>query len=185
MLFAAAPRIVEFAVLAVADLREEIGVEEGTVVGELRQFIAVAKAPGGVAHLKAHGHDVACCQWRVQCINRVEVARCAAHEVKRTVEGDMTHRLLRVGDVNLRDGRRGFVLQDVASLATERTLTGIDIDGGINGSDLGLGQQLVLLVPTFVIGGDGAPILGIQVLVEDVRIIEKPAAGADGNRCEH
>ena len=144
MLFAAATRIVDLDVGVVADVGKIARVEEGAVVGELRGLVAVAEATGLVAHVERQGDRFAGRQRLVERVDGVEVARRRAHQVERPVELDIRDRLLLIGDVDLRDRLLGLVLQREAAGAVEGAALGINVDGGVDRGDLGLGEVFVL-----------------------------------------
>src|SRR5208283_2952908 len=60
-------------------------------------------------------------------------------------------------------------------------MTGIDIDPGIDSGDLGLWQVLIFLVAALVVGLYLPPLLRIEILVPDVRVVvvPEPAARSD------
>ena len=79
-------------------------------------------------------------------------------------------------------GCGGLVLEDEVAGAGEGAALGKDVDVGVDGNDLGLRQVLVLLEIALVVGLDVAAVLGGEVLVEDVGVVEVPGAAADGDR---
>ena len=176
--------IVELDVGVVADVGEVVGVEEGAVVGELGELVAVAEAAGLVADIAGEGDGFAGRQRLVERVDGVHVARRGADQVERAVELDVGDRLLLIGEMDLRDRLVGLVLQRHADGSVEGAALGIDIDGGIDGGDLGLQQVFVLLELAFVVGLDVAARLGVEILVEDVGVVEVPGAGAGGDEGE-
>ena len=170
-----------FEVGVVADVGNIVGVEEGAVVSELGEFVAVAEAAGLVAHVAGESDGFAGRQGLVESVDRVHVARRGADQVERAVELEIRDRLFLIGDVDLGDRLAGLVLQSHAHAAVERAAVGIDVDGGVDCRDLGLKQIFVLLELAFVVGLDVAARLGVEILVEDVSVVEVPGAGADGD----
>src|SRR5487761_1372745 len=182
MLFAAAARIVEFVVGVIADLRKKSCVEEGAIVGELRQLIPVAESPCDVRDRECEGEDFAGRERLVERIDGIEIARRAAHQVERAVELDVRDRLLLIRDVDLRDGLRRLVLQREAARTVEGAATWVDVDRGFDRSDLRLRQQFVLLEVSLVSSPDVAAVLGGKVLVKNVSVVEVPRAGTNGDQ---
>ncbi len=81
-------------------------------------------------------------------------------------------------------GWRGLVLQHEVAGAGERTALGEDVDVGVDGDDLRLGQFFVLLEVALVVGLNIAAVLGGEVFIEDVGVVEIPRAAADGGQKE-
>ena len=98
------------------------------------------------------------------------------------VEAHVDDGLLLVGDVDLADGLGGLVLQHEVAGAGERTALGEDVDVGVDGDDLGLRKFLVFLEVALVVGLNIAAVLGGEVFVEDVGVVEIPGAAADGDQ---
>ena len=166
----------------VADGGEVAGVEERAVVGELGALVAVLEAAAGVADVEGEVELVARRERRVELVDGVERARAGGHDVEGAVEAYIRDGLLLVGDVDLADGLRGLVLKHEVAGAGEGAALGENVDVGVDGDDLGLGEVLVLLEITLVVGLDVAAILGGEVLVQDVGVVEVPGAAADGDR---
>ncbi len=160
-LFATAAQIVELDVGVVADIGDIVRVKEGAVVRELRRLVAVAEAPGLVADVAGEGDSFAGRQGLFEGINGVQVAWCRADEVKRTIESDLTDRLSLIGEMDLRDRLVGLVLESYADVSVEGAAVRVDIDGGIDGGDLGLEEVFVLFELAFVIGLNVASRLGV------------------------
>ena len=110
LFFAPAARIIQFYARVVADVGEVGGVEKHAVVGQLRPFIAIAKAMGLIANMEGQVQLLTGRQRRFQLINGVEIARRPAHEMERAVELHSGDGLQLVGDVYLLDGLRRLVL---------------------------------------------------------------------------
>ena len=108
MLFAAAARVVKLDVGVVADVGEVVGVEEGAVVGELRQLVAVAEAAGLMAHVAGESDGFAGRQGLIEGVDGVQVARRGADQVERAVELEIGDRLPLIGEVDLR--RSGWLV---------------------------------------------------------------------------
>ena len=100
-LFAAAARIVDLEILVVTDLRKIAGVEEGAVVGELRQFVSVAEAARGVPHREREGKNLPGGERLIERVDGVEIAGSPAHQVERPIELNVRYGLVLVGDVYL------------------------------------------------------------------------------------
>jgi hypothetical protein len=77
-----------------------------------------------------------------------------------------------------------WVLEDVVAGAGEGAALGEDVDVGIDGDDLGQEDVFVLLEAALVVGLDVAAVLGGEVLVEDVGVVEVPAAAGDSEEQE-
>ena len=140
LFFAAAARVVDLEPLIVADAREEVCVEEGAVVGELRGLVAIAEAAGDVRDLEGEVGDVTGCERLVEGVDGVEAAGRAADEMKWAVELDVGYGLMPVGEVDLGERLRGFVLKREDAGAVEGAAFGIDVDGGFDGGDFGLSR---------------------------------------------
>ncbi len=100
---------------------------------------------------------------------------------KGAIELDVGDGLLGIDDVDLRDGVRGFVLEDEVAGAGEGAALGEDVDVGVDGDDLGLRQVLILLEVALVVSLDVALLRSTQEFVEDVGIVEVPCTAADGD----
>ena len=111
VLFAPAAGIVQFEVRVVSDLREILDVEEGPVVGELGLLVPVAEPMRGVRNAEGERGDFSRRERLVEGIDRIHVPGRPAHEVKRAIELDVRHGLVRVGDVDLCDRRAALVLE--------------------------------------------------------------------------
>jgi len=68
--------------------------------------------------------------------------------------------------------------------AGEGAALGEDVDVGVDGDDLGLGKVLIFLEVALVIGLDVALLRLAEEFVEDVGVVEVPAAAADGDEYE-
>ena len=60
-------------------------------------------------------------------------------------------------------------------------MRGIDIDSSVDGGDLGLQQVLILLEAALVVGLNPAPLLGVQVFVQDMRVVVVPDSTSQGD----
>ncbi len=152
VLFAAAAGIVEFDSVVVADCREVVGVEEGAGVGELWSLVAVFEASAGVGDGEVQVQLVAGGERGVELVDGVDVAGARRDDVKGAVELNVGDGLLLIGDVDLTDGLRSFVLQDEVAGAGEGTTLGKDVDVGVDRDDLRLGDVFVFFEAAFVVG---------------------------------
>src|ERR1700733_931023 len=184
MLFAAAARVVKFNVVVVPDVGDVIGVKERTVESKLGEFVAVAKAAGLVADVASERDRFARRQGLFESIDGINIAGCRADQAELPIELEVRDRLLLVGNVNLRDLLAGLVLQSHADVSVEGAEVRIDIDGGVDGRDLGLEKVFILLEFAFVVGLDVPAGPGVEVFVEDVSVIEVPPTGAGGDEGE-
>jgi hypothetical protein len=110
VLFAAAPRIVDLRGQVIADLRKELGVEKRAVAGKLRQLIAVAKPSRFVTHGKRQRQDLSGSERLLEGVDRIQIARLPADQMKRPVELHVAHRFMHIGQMNLRNRLRALVL---------------------------------------------------------------------------
>ena len=104
--------------------------------------------------------------------------------MERTVEVDVAYGGLRadcaegsgvcVGDVDLRDGSRIFVLENEVASAGEGTALGKDIDVGIGRDDFKLQLVLILLVLALVLRLDLPSVFGVDIDIQDVGIVVEP-----------
>jgi hypothetical protein len=116
-----------------------------------------------------------------QSIDGVQVARGRADQVERPVELDIGDRLFLIGDVNLRDRLVGLVLESDAGASVKGPAIRIDVDAGIHRSHFELQQVFILFELAFVIRLNVTPRLGVEVFVENMGIVEVPAACASGD----
>src|SRR6202040_3994624 len=82
VLFAAAARIVDLQSQAIADFREEFGVEKRAVVGKLRQLVAVAKTSRFVADGKRQRQHFSGSERLLEGIDRIQISGFPADEMK-------------------------------------------------------------------------------------------------------
>src|SRR5271168_3959577 len=101
--------------------------------------------------------------------------------MERPVELYLRDGLLRVDDVNLRDGNVSFVLQNEVTGSGEGALFGKDVDIRVSGDDLGLRKAFVLFEVPLIVGPNITPRFGVQIFVEDVGVVVVPSAAADGD----
>src|ERR1700722_3099337 len=131
VLFAAPGRILYFPSCVIADVGKVAAVEERAGVDELRPLVTVGEASRGMTDVESHVHGLAGGDRRIELINGVEAVRADRDDMEGTVEVDVAHGGLDadcaalsrvcVGDVDLRDGSRIFVLEDKAAIAGEGT----------------------------------------------------------------
>jgi len=153
-LFASTAGIIQFNVRVVADIREVVGIEEGSVVGELSGLIAVAEAAGLVADVAGKGNSFAGRQGLFQGVNGVEVARRGTDKVERPIKLEVADRLPQICNVDLLDRLVRLILERDAHVPVERAAVWVNVDGGIDRGDLGLQKVFVLFELAFVIGLD-------------------------------
>ena len=140
--FATAAWVGEFEVGGVADGGEVAAVKEGAGVGELGALAAIAEAARAVADVEVHVHFFAGSEGLIERVDGVEIALGGGDFVEGAVELDVGDGLLGVDDVDLRDGVRGFVLEDEVAGAGEGAALGEDVDVGVDGDDLGLREGI-------------------------------------------
>src|ERR1700679_3223308 len=126
MLLAAAAWIVDLQGRIVADGGEEFRIEKSAVVGELGQLIAVAETARFMADGERERQHLAGSQRLLERIERIQIARRAAHQVKRPVEAHSTHRLVLIRQMNLGNRLRALVLQSESPGAVEGAPIRID-----------------------------------------------------------
>src|SRR4029077_379920 len=90
-LLAASAGIVDFQGGVVTDVGNVIGIEEGAIVGELWEFVAVAESAALVTDIAGERNRFAWRQWLVESVDRIHVAWRGADHVEWPVE-------LEVGD---------------------------------------------------------------------------------------
>ena len=98
--------------------------------------------------------------------------------MERSVELDVADRLPLVRDVDLRIGLRCLVLQHIVPGAREGAVDRIEIDLGIDGDDLRLGQRSYFLKSSRTSPGCRAALRG-EELIEHVGVVVVPGAAAD------
>ena len=104
--------------------------------------------------------------------------------MKRPVEAHVRHRLLLIGEMDLRHRLRGLVLERHPYRAGERALLWEDVDRRIDGRHLRLRKVFVLLEVALVAGLDVPQVLGVEILVEHVRVVVIPRSRAHRDHCE-
>ncbi len=184
MLFAAAARIVDLQVHTIADFREELGVEKRAVVGKLRQLVAVAKTPRFVADGKRQRQHFSGSERLFEGVDRIQISRFPADEMKRPVELNLGHRLMPIRQMNLRDRLRALVLKRKPPRAVDGTAFGINIDGRLDRRYFRLRKILVLLESPLVVGEEMTAIGRGQILIEYMRVVVVPNAGTHGEKQE-
>ena len=89
VLFAAAARIVQLDAAIVADIGEIVGVEEGSVICELGELVAVPKAAALMADIAGEDECFAGRQWLIKRVDGIQVARCGTDQMEGAVEMDV------------------------------------------------------------------------------------------------
>src|ERR1700675_510641 len=111
VLFTPAARIVQFDAVIVADEGHVIGIEEGSVICELRKLVAIAKTSRLMSNIAGENQSFSGSQWLVEGVDGIHVTRCGANQMERTIEMHVADRLFLIREMNLRDRLHGLVLQ--------------------------------------------------------------------------
>ena len=126
MFFATTAGILDLNSRIVADVRKVTAVEESARVRELGKFVTVSETAGCVADVERHVDLFARGERRLELIDGVHVIRAERDDVEWAAELEVGYRgfcvhgaedaWMGVGDMDLRNGGRGFVLEnEVAS----------------------------------------------------------------------
>ena len=95
------------------------------------------------------------------------------------VEGEKLERSVAIADVDVTDRPAGEVRESVAAAHVGANLVWIKVDDKVGMADRRLGQPVVAQEALLIVGGKRLALVLRHVGVEDVGIVEDPAAGAD------
>ncbi len=98
------------------------------------------------------------------------------------VEAEIRDRLPAIDDVDLGNGIRGLVLKKEVAGAGEGATFGEDVDLRVDGENLRLRQELVLLEVALVLRLEIALRRGTKELIQNVGVVEVPCSATDGDQ---
>jgi hypothetical protein len=105
------------------------------------------------------------------------VARSQARAGK--VEREKFERSVAIADVDVADRPAGEVREGVSAAHVGANLVGIKVDDEVGMADRRLGQPVVAQEAFLIVCGESLAFVPCHVGVEDVGVVEDPAAGAD------